>query len=96
MKTAQDFPTINERPPEGVRADGTKVRVLVVDDSKSIGTVGKAYTKFDAHGNGKIEIDINGRLSIEDAVNNTDEEIPSFAEIKITDYKDNTIYIEKI
>ncbi len=33
MKTAQDFPTINERPPEGVRADGTKVKVLIVDDS---------------------------------------------------------------
>lgn len=33
MKTAQDFPTINERPPEGVKADGTKVRVLIVDDS---------------------------------------------------------------
>ena len=33
MKTTQDFPTINERPPEGVRADGTKVKVLIVDDS---------------------------------------------------------------
>ncbi|MBQ3670960.1 MAG: response regulator [Treponema sp.] len=33
MKTKQDFPTINERPPEGERADGTKIRVLVVDDS---------------------------------------------------------------
>ena len=33
MKTKQDFPTINERPPEGERADGTKIRVLIVDDS---------------------------------------------------------------
>lgn len=33
MKTKQDFPTINERPAEGVKADGTKYRVLVVDDS---------------------------------------------------------------
>ena len=33
MKTAQDFPTINERPPEGVKEAGTKVRVLIVDDS---------------------------------------------------------------
>ena len=33
MKTAQDFPIINERPPEGVRSDGTKIRVLIVDDS---------------------------------------------------------------
>ena len=33
MKTKQDFPSINERPPEGVKEDGSKVRVLVVDDS---------------------------------------------------------------
>ncbi len=33
MKTKQDFPSINERPPEGVKDDGSKFRVLVVDDS---------------------------------------------------------------
>ncbi|MBD5406585.1 MAG: response regulator [Treponema sp.] len=33
MKTSQDFPTINERPPEGIRDDGTKYRIMVVDDS---------------------------------------------------------------
>ncbi|MBE6344800.1 MAG: response regulator [Spirochaetaceae bacterium] len=33
MKTKQDFPSINERPPEGIKDDGTNVRVLVVDDS---------------------------------------------------------------
>lgn len=33
MKTKQDFPTMNERPPEGVKLDGSKFRVLVVDDS---------------------------------------------------------------
>ena len=33
MITKQDFPAINERPPEGIKDDGTKVRVLVVDDS---------------------------------------------------------------
>lgn len=33
MKTKQDFPTLNERPPEGVKGDGSKFRVLVVDDS---------------------------------------------------------------
>ena len=33
MKTREDFPAINERPPEGVKLDGTKFRVLVVDDS---------------------------------------------------------------
>ncbi len=33
MKTKQDFPSINERPPEGIKADGTKYRVLIIDDS---------------------------------------------------------------
>jgi len=43
MITKQDFPSINERPPEGIKDDGTKVRVLVVDDSmfvaKQIGQI---------------------------------------------------------
>ncbi len=33
MKTKEDFPSINERKPEGQRPDGTPFRVLVVDDS---------------------------------------------------------------
>ena len=33
MKTIQDYPTINERPPEGLKSDGTAFKVLVVDDS---------------------------------------------------------------
>ena len=33
MKTIQDFPNLNERPPEGLKSDGTCYRVLVVDDS---------------------------------------------------------------
>ena len=33
MKTKQDFPSINEVPPDGLRDDGSKFRVLIVDDS---------------------------------------------------------------
>ncbi|RKX93462.1 MAG: response regulator [Spirochaetes bacterium] len=33
MKTKMDFPSINERKPEGVKEDGSPYRVLVVDDS---------------------------------------------------------------
>ena len=33
MKNKQDFPNINERKPEGQKDDGTKYRVLIVDDS---------------------------------------------------------------
>ena len=43
MKTKQDFPSINERPALGAKADGTPYRVLVVDDSmfvtKQIGQI---------------------------------------------------------
>ncbi|MFO7849442.1 MAG: response regulator [Spirochaetia bacterium] len=33
MKTKADFPSINERSPDGLREDGTPYRVMVVDDS---------------------------------------------------------------
>ncbi len=33
MIAKQDFPTINERTPDGQNSEGAKVRVLVVDDS---------------------------------------------------------------
>ncbi len=43
MRTVSDFPSINDRPPEGLKDDGTKFRVLVVDDSmfvaKQIGQI---------------------------------------------------------
>ena len=43
MKTTSDFPSINERTPEGKRSDGGGYRVLVVDDSmfvtKQIGQI---------------------------------------------------------
>ena len=38
MKTKEDFPSVNARPPEGERVDGTKYRVLVVDDSMFVAT----------------------------------------------------------
>lgn len=43
MKTKQDFPSINERTPDGRKPDGSAYRVLVVDDSifvaKQIGQI---------------------------------------------------------
>lgn len=33
MKTVQDFPSINERAPDGLRTDGSAFRVMIVDDS---------------------------------------------------------------
>jgi Response regulator containing CheY-like receiver domain and AraC-type DNA-binding domain len=43
MISKQDFPAINERAPEGLKADGSPFKVLVVDDSmfvaKQIGQI---------------------------------------------------------
>lgn len=33
MKSASDFPTINAKVPDGLKEDGSKYRVLLVDDS---------------------------------------------------------------
>ena len=33
MISKQDFPTINERAPQGIKPDGTPFKVLLVDDS---------------------------------------------------------------
>lgn len=63
MKTKQDFPSINERPPEGVRVDGTKVKVLVVDDSmfvaKQLGQIlsSEGYEVVATAGDGKEGVD---------------------------------------
>ena len=64
------------------------------DYSKTVGTVGKAYTNFAPSGKGKIEINVNGALSIEDAINSSTEEIKSFTPIKVTEYKDKIMYVE--
>ena len=33
MKSASDFPTINAKVPDGLKEDGSKYRILLVDDS---------------------------------------------------------------
>ena len=63
MKTKQDFPSINERPPEGIRVDGTKVKVLVVDDSmfvaKQLGQIlsSEGYEVVATAGDGEEGVD---------------------------------------
>lgn len=59
MKTKQDFPSINERAPDGRKEDGSPVRVLVVDDSmfvaKQIGQIltSEGYEVVATAGDGK-------------------------------------------
>lgn len=61
-----------------------------------VGKIAKAYTAFHPSGEGQIEVEVNGRLSIENAVNDTQDEIEAFAQVRITDYKDELLHIEKI
>lgn len=67
-----------------------------IDLSKYVGTAGRAYTAFKPNSKGQIEITINDKLSVLDAVNLSDEEVNAFAPIKIEKYENNTIYITKV
>ncbi len=65
------------------------------DLSNAVGKVGKAYTNFEPNSEGRIEIDINRQLSIEDALNATDNPIKAFDAVKVLKYENNKLYIEK-
>ena len=60
-----------------------------------IGKVGKAYMKFSPRGNAKIQIEYHGELATLDAINDSDEEINSFENIKVVKIENNQIYIVK-
>ena len=69
---------------------------VVIDFTKLIGVTGKAYTSFPANGSGQIEVIFNEKLTVLPAINNSEVEINSFEHIKVVDYKENVLYIEKI
>ena len=54
---------------------------------------GNSYTKFDAKGTGKIQIEFNGKLETFDAWNDTEEPIESFKNIKVLKIVDNKIFV---
>ncbi len=66
------------------------------DKATAINHTGKAYTTFAPKGNGQIEIEINGQLSVCDAINESDEEIKAFENIKVKKLEDDRFYIEKV
>ena len=68
---------------------------VVIDINELVGKTGKAYTKFEPKSEGKIEISLNNKLSILDAVNLSDEKIESFTEIKVEKIEDKKIFIVK-
>ena len=57
--------------------------------------MGKAYTSFAPRSMGQIEIEINGQLSVVNAMNDTDEQINSFDVIKVTKVVDDMLYVVK-
>ena len=69
------------------------------DKTTAIGKTGKAYTNFDEQGNGKVEIEISGQLTVTDARNVSDTPINSFDVIEVVGVKDNILevvkYVEK-
>ncbi len=67
----------------------------VFDMQKVVGTIGKAYSVIKPHSMGRIEIEINSKLSVVEAQNNTDVEIPSFKPVRVVKYENNILYIEQ-
>lgn len=63
MKTLQDFPSINERAPDGLKTDGSAFRVMIVDDSmfvaKQIGQIltSEGYEVIATAADGKEGVD---------------------------------------
>jgi len=66
------------------------------DKTTAIGKTGKAYTSFDEQGNGKVEIEISGQLTVADARNKGDNPINSFDTVKVVGLKDNILEVEKV
>lgn len=67
----------------------------VFDMQKVVGVVGKAYSTIKPHSVGRIEIEINSKLTVTEAHNNTDVEIPSFKPVRVVKYENNMLYIEQ-
>ena len=60
-----------------------------------INKTGKAYMNFAPKGNSKIQIEYNSKYQTLDAINDSDEEIKSFENIKVVRIENNQIYIVK-
>ena len=65
------------------------------DMQELVGRTGKAYMNFSSKGSSKIQIEYNSQLEILDAINDSEEEINAFENIKVTKVENNQIYIVK-
>lgn len=66
------------------------------DKSGAVQSVGRAYTNFVPSGLGQVEIEINGKLSVVNASNISDENINAFDLIRVVKVQDELLYIEKL
>ena len=65
------------------------------DPKELISKTGKAYMNFLPKGNAKIQIEFQGKLATLDAINDSEEEIKAFENIKVIKFENNQIYIVK-
>lgn len=70
-------------------------QIVQPEYEKCTGNVGKAYTTIHANSEGQIQLEINGKLSVINAVNGTDSDIKAFEQIKVIKYENSKLYIEK-
>ena len=66
------------------------------DKADALNKIGKAYTSFHPDSNGQIEIEINGKLQVANAVNKTKESINSFDLVRVVKVQNDLLYIEKV
>ena len=66
------------------------------DKTTALNKIGKAYTDFAPKSQGRIEIEINGQLTVAEAINSTEYEIKSFDTVKVVKVENDLIYIEKV
>jgi len=69
-------------------------KTIKKDKSACVGQMAKTYTNFAPNGIGQIEVDIEGQLTIENAINTTESELKAFSQVKILKYENNTFYVE--
>jgi len=66
------------------------------DKNSALNHVGRAYTSFEPGAIGQVEMEINGQLSVVNAMNNSEDVINSFDLVKVVKVVEDLLYIEKI
>jgi membrane protein implicated in regulation of membrane protease activity len=69
---------------------------VVKDKNTALNKIGQAYINFAPKSKGQVEIEINGQLSVVDAMNNSDEEIKAFEEVEVVKIENDMLYVEKV